>query len=104
MNFHKYSQKFVILAALVWAVLAFFRLIPLRYIYVYFGAIVLYLGIQNMIILNLAVRQNKLPEKIKHYQERFGEKNGVIFYALFSVLMFIIFGIIIIISAYSIAL
>lgn len=104
MNFHKISQKIILLAALIWAVIAFFQLIPLRYIYVYFGALVLYIGLQNMIILNLGVKKGEIPAKITHYQERFGEKNGVIFYALFSIVMFIVFGIIIIVSAFQIAL
>ncbi len=103
MNFHKYSQKFILLAVVVWAIIAFLNLLPLRYIYVYFGAIVLYLGIQNMIILNLSLKQDELPDKIKHFQEKFGDKNGIIFYAVFSVLMFIIFGLIIIFSAFQIA-
>lgn len=104
MNFHKISQKFILLAALIWAIIAFFRLIELRYIYVYFGILVLYIGIQNIIILNLGVRKGEIPAKITHYQERFGEKNGIIFYALFSIVLFLVLGIIIIYSAFQIPL
>jgi len=99
MNFHKYSQKIIYLAAIVWAISAFFKLMSLKYLYIFFGAIVLYVGIQNMIILNLGIKRGQIPEKIVHYQNRLGEKNGILFYAVFSVLMFILFGVIIIFSA-----
>ena len=102
MNFHKISQKFILLAALIWSIIAFFRLIELRYIYVYFGILVLYIGIQNIIILNLGVKKGEIPAKITHYQEKFGEKNGIIFYALFSIVLFLVFGAIIIYSALKI--
>ena len=105
MNFHKYSQKITIIAAVVWFVLALcarFGVLPLTlsFLYIYFGALVCALGLQNLIILNIAARNNSLPDKIKHYEERFGTKYGLIYYVVLSVLSFLIIGIIVIICGF----
>jgi len=100
MNFHKYSQKVIILAAVIWAILAVctrmgILALPLSVLYIYFGAIICYLGIQNLIILNISAKKGIDHEKIKQYDERFGKKYGLIYYVIISVLFFIIFGIIV---------
>jgi len=53
-----------------------------------------------LIILNIAARNNSLPDKIKHYEERFGTKYGLIYYVVLSVLSFLIIGIIVMICGF----
>lgn len=100
MNFQKISQKIVIGLALLWVILQLMFTMPLRVSYMYFGGLILYLGVQNMIILNLGLKNGQVPEKMKLYYQRYGTQKGTIYYGIFSVLIYILLGLGIIYAGY----
>ena len=52
-KFQKISSKVVIVLALVWAVLTFTHMIPVKISYMVIGGLAAYIGIQNIILLLL---------------------------------------------------
>lgn len=101
MNFQKISQKIVIALALLWVVLLLVPSIPLGYRYIYVGALIFYLGVQNIILLNLGLKSGKMPDKLVMYQERLGEKAGAMRYGLFA-FCYILFGALVIFSGFNV--
>lgn len=99
MRFQKISQKIILILAAVWVLLLFFPSVELGYRYIYIGLLIFYLGIQNIILLNLGQRTGQPPDKLVMYQERLGVKNGLIRYASFAAL-YIIIGLVIAYSGY----
>ena len=105
MNFQKYTQKLIMLLGLLWFIVALCtRLgvlnISLSTLYITFGGLVCLLGIQNLIALNVAAKNNTVPAKVTYYEKRFGKKYGLVYYAILSVGVYILFGALIIIGGF----
>lgn len=101
MKYHKVSQRIIIILVVIWVLLLFVPTIELGYRYIYLGLLVFYLGVQNIILLNLGQRTGQPPEKLVMYQERLGMQKGLIRYAVFAAI-YLIIGLIFAYSGYSI--
>lgn len=88
-RFQKYSARVLLILALLWLFLP----MDAGYKYIYLGALILYVGVQNLVFLNIGQRSGKMPPKIAHLIERHGNEKGMMIYALLFVLFFILAGI-----------
>ena len=100
-KYHKISQRIIIILAAIWVVLLFFDNIELGYRYIYFGLLIFYLGVQNIILLNLGQRTGEIPDKVLMYQKRLGERKGLQRYALIAA-AFVLLGLVMAFSGYSV--
>ena len=99
-KFQKISQKVVIALAILWVLLLAIPSIPLGYRYIYVGALIFYLGIQNILLLNIGQRTGVMPDKLLMYQQRLGERSGVVRYGVVA-FFYIVFGVLIIYGGYQ---
>ncbi len=100
-KFHKISQRIILILAAIWVLLLFFKGIELGYRYIYIGLLILYVGVQNIILLNLGQRAGEMPDKLLMYQERLGERKGLIRYAVVAA-GFILIGLVMAYSGYTV--
>lgn len=100
-QFHKISKRIFYFLAALWFVLLIIPSINLGYRYIFAGILVCYLGVQNIILLNLGQRSGEMPDKLVMYQERLGERKGLIRYAVVAAALILI-GLHIIYGGYTV--
>ena len=100
-KYHKISQRIILILAAIWFLLLPFKGIELGYRYIYVGLLIFYVGVQNIILLNLGQRSGEMPDKLLMYQERLGAQKGLIRYAVVAA-AFILIGLVIAYSGYSV--
>ena len=98
-KFQKISSKVVIALALVWAALTFTHMIPVKISYMVIGGLAAYIGIQNIILLNWGLKIGKMPNKITYQIEQHGHNKGIKNFVVINVLLYLIIGIVVIVSA-----
>ena len=101
-QFHKISKRIFYILAAIWVLLLL--LVPsieLGYRYISFGLLVCYLGVQNIILLNLGQRSGEMPDKLLMYQERLGARKGLLCYASVAAALILI-GLLIIYGGYAV--
>lgn len=97
-RYQKISSRITILLAFMWLFLP----MEVGYKYMCFGALVLYIGIQNMILLIWGQRIGQMPMKIHFLAEKHGNDKAMLIFVLFFVLFFILMGLGIIYSGYQV--
>ena len=98
-QFQKFSSRLILLMCAVWAVVTFGGMIPTGLSYFFIGLISTWLGIQNIILLNLGQRSGKMPNKIAYQIQRHGERKGLLNYVFINVLLYLCIGIIAIVAS-----
>lgn len=88
----KFFKPLFLLAAVVWIALAATHTLNNNQLFVYLGCLSILIGLRNILILNVSYRTNQFHEKIQNYIERYGFRQGIIRYAIFMVLIYLIFG------------
>lgn len=99
-KFQKYSSRAIIALALIWFVLVLSGKLTTGMSYFGIGIISTYLGIQNIILLNLGQRSGKMPNKIAYQIKQHGERGGILRYVIINILLYLIIGIIVMICGW----
>ena len=100
-QFYKISKRVFYFLMALWALLLLVPSIELAYRYISFGLLVCYLGVQNIILLNLGQRSGEMPDKLMMYQEQLGERKGLIRYAVVAAALILI-GLLIVYGGYTV--
>ena len=98
-KFQKFSSRIVIGLALVWAALTFTHMIPVKISYMIIGGLAAYIGVQNIILLNWGLKIGKMPNKISYQIEQHGHNKGIRNFVVVNVLLYLIIGIVVVVSA-----
>lgn len=93
----KIFKPLILIAAVLWLGLAAFQVLPTNLLLVYVGVLSLLMGIRNLIILNISQRSGKLHDKIQFYVDRYGERDGIIRYAIMLIGVYLIIGLMLIV-------
>ncbi len=101
-KFQKLSSRAILLMAALWAVLTFGGAITVGQSYFFIGLISTWLGVQNIILLNMGQKTGKMPNKIVHHIERHGERSGVLRYIVINILLYLVIGMIVMVCGWSI--
>ena len=101
-KFQKYSSRAIMLMALLWAILTFSGTLSVGQSYFMIGLISAYLGIQNIILLNMGQRSGKMPNKIAYQIERHGDRAGIMRYVCINILLYFIIGVVVMVCGWSI--
>ena len=97
-RYQKISSKIIIALAVIWIFLP----LDLGYRYMFFGAIVTYMGIQNFILILWGKRTGQMPSKIQHLVNKHGTDKAELIFGLFFILFFLLMGIGVVYSGYQI--
>lgn len=100
-KFQKISSKIIMGLSAVWLVLTATHSISVGQSYMFLGALGVYLGIQNIILLNMAQKTGELPRKIAVLVEAHGHDRGIKQYVIVNILIFIIVGAIAMVSGFN---
>ena len=98
-KFQKFSSRIVIGLAFIWAALTFSHMISVNISYMMIGGLAAYIGVQNIILLNWGLKIGKMPNKISYQIEQHGHNKGIRNFVVINVLMYLLIGIVVIISA-----
>ncbi len=101
-KFQKLSSRLILLMAALWAVLTFGGIITVGQSYFLIGLISTWLGIQNIILLNMGQKSGKMPNKIVHHIERHGERSGIIHYVIINILLYLVIGVVVMVCGFTI--
>lgn len=93
----KLFKPLILLATVVWFVLAAFRLLPVNLLLVYVGILSILMGLRNLLILNISQRSGKWHEKIQFYVDQYGLRKGLIRYAIILIGAYLVIGILLIV-------
>lgn len=93
---NKIFKPLYLLAAIGWLLLAAFHLLSTEGLLIYLGVMTIGIGIRNLVILNVSYKTNVVHEKIQSYINRYGIKKGLIYYGILMILLYIIFGLVLI--------
>lgn len=100
-KFQKYSSRLVMISALIWILLVFSKQLTIGQSYFIIGVLFTYIGIQNILLLNIGQRTGNLTNKITHYIQHHGEQKGILMYVCINILLFLCIGIITMVSSFS---
>ena len=78
----KLFKPLILVATLVWFVLAAFRILPVNQLLIYVGVLSILMGLRNLVILNISQKSGKLHDKIQFYVDQYGLKKGLVRYAI----------------------
>lgn len=92
MNIERLSQYGFILAIAIWVVCAAFNLLTLSQLYLYLGVAAVFLGVKNMVLLNLSQRSGRPHPKMDALMMRYGKQRGILYFALFFIVLFLLIG------------
>lgn len=70
----KLFKPLILVATLVWFVLAAFRILPVNQLLIYVGVLSILMGLRNLVILNISQKSGKLHDKIQFYVDQYGLK------------------------------
>lgn len=101
-KFQKISSKIIMGLSVVWILLTATRSISVGQSYMFLGALGVYLGIQNIILLNMAQKTGELPRKISLLVEAHGHDKGIKQYVIVNILMYMIIGALAMIAGFSV--
>ncbi|MBR4944075.1 MAG: hypothetical protein IKZ26_01515 [Peptococcaceae bacterium] len=99
-KFQKYSSRVILLMSTAWAVLTFGGMLTSGQSYFLIGLISAYLGVQNIILLNLGQRSGTMPNKLLYHVEHHGERAGIIRYVIINVLLYLIIGVVVMVCGW----
>lgn len=97
MNYEKITKSIFYLGIICWLILAAFRLVPYDTLYVLLGALVLFLAVKNIVILFQSMKGNEMHVKIRELVSRMGYRNGIIYYAIFMIGIFLLIGVLLVV-------
>jgi len=97
-RYQKISSRIIIALAVLWVLLP----MDLGYKYMFFGAIITYMGIQNAILFLWGKRIGQMPNKIQLLITKHGVDKAELMYGLFFILFFLFVGVTVIYSGYQI--
>ncbi len=101
-KFQKISSRLILLMAALWTALTFGGVITVGQSYFFIGLISTWLGVQNIILLNMGQKTGKMPNKIAHHIERHGERSGLMHYIVINILLYLIIGVVVMVCGWSI--
>lgn len=101
-KFQKYSSRAIMVMALLWAVLTFSGTLSTGQSYFFIGFISTYLGVQNIILLNMGQRCGKMPNKIAYQIEHHGERAGILRYVCINILLYLLIGVVVMVCGWMI--
>lgn len=99
-KFQKLSSRAILLMCALWAVLTFGGMIDNGQAYFFLGLISTYLGIQNIILLNMGQKSGKMPDKLAYHVKQKGERGGIIRYVIINILLYLLIGIVVMICGW----
>ena len=77
-KFQTLSSRAVLLMCAVWAVLTFGGMLTNGQSYFFLGLISAWLGVQNIILLNMGQKTGEMPDKLAYHVKQKGERGGII--------------------------
>ena len=89
----KLFKPLILVATLVWFVLAAFRILLLIYV----GVLSILMGLRNLVILNISQKSGKLHDKIQFYVDQYGLKKGLVRYAIMLIGVYLVLGFLLIV-------
>ena len=90
----KLFKPLILVATLVWFVLAAFRILPVNQLLIYVGVLSILMGLRNLVILNIS---QKLHDKIQFYVDQYGLKKGLVRYAIMLIGVYLVLGFLLIV-------
>ena len=93
----KLFKPLILLATVVWFVLAAFRILSVNELLIYVGVLSILMGVRNLLILNISQKSGHLHEKIQFYVDQYGMKKGLIRYAIMLVAVYLVLGLLLIV-------
>lgn len=99
-QFQKLSSRIILLMCAAWAVVTFGGIISTGQSYFFIGLISAWLGVQNIILLNLGQRSGTMPNKLAHHVKQHGEKSGIMHYVVINVLLYLIIGVVVMVCGW----
>ncbi len=99
-KFQKLSSRAILLMCALWAVLTFGGIITAGLSYFLIGLISAWLGVQNIILLNLGQKTGTMPNKLAHHVKHHGEKSGIMRYVIINVLLYLLIGIVVMVCGW----
>lgn len=93
----KVFKPLILLATIVWFVLAAFRLLDVPQLLIYVGVLSIAMGVRNLLILNISQRSGELHPKIQFYVDQYGLKKGLIRYAIVLIGVYLVVGLMLIV-------
>ena len=99
-KFQTLSSRIILLLCALWAVLTFSGMLPVGHSYFLLGLISTWLGIQNIILLNLGQKTGTMPNKLAHHVKNHGERGGIIRYVIINVLIYLLIGVVVMICSW----
>ena len=91
-KYQSISSKFIMIAAVIWAFLAFSGTLTIGQSYMGIGALAFYISIQNIILLNWGKKIGRMPKKIAYQIERSGHNKGIINFVVINILIYMFVG------------
>ena len=93
----KIFKPLILLATVVWVILAGFQLLSVEQLLVYVGVLSLRMGVRNLLILNISQKSGHMHEKIQFYIDRYGMRKGLIRYAVVLIGVYLVVGVVLIV-------
>lgn len=93
----KLFKPLILVATLVWFVLAAFRILPVNQLLIYVGVLSILMGLRNLVILNISQKSDKLHDKIQFYVDQYGLKKGLVRYAIMLIGVYLVLGFLLIV-------
>lgn len=92
-------RQLIIVGGVLWLGAAAMQLLGQDTLMVILGVLSILLSVKNIVILNVSARSGNLHPKIKQYEEMYGDRKGLLRYAIVNVLAFLIIGILLIVTS-----
>lgn len=93
----KLFKPLILLATVIWFVLAAFRILPVNQLLIYVGVLSILMGLRNLVILNISQKSGKLHDKIQFYVDQYGLKKGLVRYAIMLIGVYLVLGFLLIV-------
>jgi hypothetical protein len=100
-KFQTLSSRAVLLMCAVWAVLTFGGMLTNGQSYFFLGLISAWLGVQNIILLNMGQKTGEMPDKLAYHVKQKGERGGIIRYVIINILLYLLIGIVVMVCGWS---
>jgi hypothetical protein len=100
-KFQTFSSRAVLLMCAVWAVLTFGGMLTNGQSYFFLGLISAWLGVQNIILLNMGQKTGEMPDKLAYHVKQKGERGGIIRYVIINILLYLLIGIVVMVCGWS---
>lgn len=93
----KVFKPLILLATIVWFVLAALKIFDVPQLLIYVGVLSIAMGVRNLLILNISQKTGELHPKIQFYVDQYGLRKGLIRYSIVLIAVYLVVGLLLIV-------